>query len=171
MTVTIKANVKLPKNVGIVRSHFESQLRAKLRALGKQTEYDLLRPTEQWESPPFMRSDIRGSAQVTMIVHPVTQVDKYQRLDFGTRPHVIRPRKANGVLKFQPGYSSSTYPNQLWSRRARRSGRFIYVKMVHHPGLKARNFSKQVAKIERPRLNMMMRQLVIDELTYARNHG
>lgn len=41
-------------------------------------------------------------------------------LEAGTRPHIIRPRKANGVLVFTA-----------------RSGETVFAREVHHPGTKA----------------------------------
>lgn len=40
----------------------------------------------------------------------------------GTRPHVIRPRRADGVLRFRVG------------------GRVVYARVVNHPGTRARPF-------------------------------
>ncbi|MFJ8852371.1 hypothetical protein [Streptomyces sp. NPDC102437] len=41
----------------------------------------------------------------------------------GTRPHLIKPRRANGVLRFEVD-----------------GGRVVYTKLVRHPGTKPNNF-------------------------------
>jgi hypothetical protein len=56
-------------------------------------------------------------------------------LEFGTRPHVIRPRKA-GSLSWPADGSG----RRLSGRARTNSGRRIFARVVHHPGTKAQPF-------------------------------
>jgi HK97 gp10 family phage protein len=69
--------------------------------------------------------DLRRSLAVRVegdkvTVGPDTPYASY--VEFGTQPHEIRPKKADGVLVFQAG------------------GRTVYAKVVKHPGTKAQPF-------------------------------
>lgn len=53
----------------------------------------------------------------------------------GTKPHLIRPKKAGGVLRFQPGYNRKSSVSNLTSRRGGRFGKPVFTKRpVRHPG-------------------------------------
>lgn len=52
----------------------------------------------------------------------VFRVEYAEAVHNGTRPHVIRPKRAGGVLRFQIG------------------GRTVYAKYVNHPGTKGKPF-------------------------------
>lgn len=68
-----------------------------------------------------IRSSIRyeadGPVGVITSTHPATVY-----VVNGTRPHIIRPRRPNGVLRFTIG------------------GRVVYAKFVSHPGTRPNNF-------------------------------
>lgn len=63
-------------------------------------------------------------------------------VDGGTKPHTIRPKKKR--LKFQGGFTAKSRPGSLSSGAGGKSGGFVFAKVVHHPGTKARHFSKLV---------------------------
>jgi hypothetical protein len=84
-----------------------------------------------------------------------TDDEIYNYVDKGTRAHIIRPRNAN-VLAFQGGYQAKTMPRVIASRPGGRSGPTVYAMEVHHPGTKAREFSKIIhAKWEKQTANRM----------------
>jgi hypothetical protein len=72
-----------------------------------------------------LRASIRIEARRTLTFRSVytvgSDVEYARMVHDGTRPHVIRPKTAN-VLRFRVG------------------GRWVYAKVVHHPGTKARPF-------------------------------
>lgn len=154
------------RQVWINPKTFPAELQKELKDLGKQAEQEMAKPTRRWAAPPSFQSDFAGgTSRIVMTVHPVgAQAEKYERIDFGTRPHVIRPRTGKRFLRFQPKYLASTIPNRLWSRLAKRSGAFVYVHIVHNPGIRARNFSKQVYKNINPEFRRRMRNLIRREL-------
>lgn len=72
-----------------------------------------------------LRASIRIESRRTLTLRSVytvgSDVEYARMVHDGTRPHVIRPKTAN-VLRFRVG------------------GRWVYAKVVHHPGTKARPF-------------------------------
>ena len=72
-----------------------------------------------------LRASIRIESRRTLPLRSVytvgSDVEYARMVHDGTRPHVIRPKTAN-VLRFRVG------------------GRWVYAKVVHHPGTKARPF-------------------------------
>ena len=154
------------RQIGLDPKTFEAAVRAELKDVGKQAEKEMAKPTRQWKAAPGFKSDVSGStSRIEMIVHPVgPNAAKYERIDQGTEPHVIRPNPPRRFLRFMPRYLASTIPQRLWSRLARRSGAFVYARVVHHPGIKARDFSGQVYRIMNPEFRRRMRNLIRREL-------
>lgn len=70
-----------------------------------------------------------------------TKDDIYRFVDEGTRPHIIRAKRAK-VLAFQGGYAAKTRPGVIGSTAGGPSGGMQYAKEVHHPGTQARRFTK-----------------------------
>lgn len=72
-----------------------------------------------------LRASIQGDLRRTWTLRPqftvFTNVDYAPMVHDGTRPHIIRPVRAQ-VLRFMVG------------------GRVVYAKVVHHPGTRARPF-------------------------------
>lgn len=68
----------------------------------------------------------RGLQGVIICDHPATLFV----LD-GTRPHIIRPRRKKGVLRFEV------------------DGRVVYTKIVHHPGTRPNNFLGRALRLGR----------------------
>lgn len=70
-----------------------------------------------------------------------TKDDIYRFVDLGTRPHIIKAKRAK-VLEFQGGYAAKTRPGVIGSTGGGPSGDMQYAKVVHHPGTKARRFTQ-----------------------------
>jgi len=73
-----------------------------------------------------LRASIRVEARRTLTLRSRYTIgsDVYYApfVNDGTRPHIIRPRRPGGTLRFTVG------------------GRVVYAKVVHHPGTRARPF-------------------------------
>lgn len=85
-----------------------------------------------------------------------TNDEIYGYVDAGTRPHIIRAKR--GVLSFKSGYRAKTSPNTIASRNGGAFGENRYAKMVKHPGVSARNFSKVIAAKWRKLLPSIMQR-------------
>lgn len=62
-------------------------------------------------------------------------------LEYGTRPHIIRPRNAR-VLRFPAKGVPTTLGGRVRTSAARKlgNGAFVFAKVVHHPGTKPQPF-------------------------------
>lgn len=80
-----------------------------------------------------LRASIRGEARRTWTLRPQytvgSDVDYAAMVHDGTRPHEIRPRQAQ-VLRFRVG------------------SRWVYARVVHHPGTRARPFLDRALREE-----------------------
>lgn len=62
-------------------------------------------------------------------------------VDKGTKPHIIRPKKPGGTLKFGSQFSPKTAFRARFGGAGKSGGKPVYRRVVHHPGNKARDFS------------------------------
>lgn len=92
------------------------------------------------KSKPKIRVTKSRSERVTHIEGEI-----YGFVDLGTRPHIIKVRRAR-FLKFQSGFTPKTLPGKMSSGKGGRSGGFVFRRQVHHPGSKARGFTKAIGK-------------------------
>lgn len=68
----------------------------------------------------------------------------YKWVDKGTKKHIIRPKKAGGVLRFRTGYFARTQPIAKANVGPGIAvGGWRSAKEVHHPGTKARKFTRK----------------------------
>lgn len=120
-----------------------SKVSAAIRAQSQRSAADLLADHEKtvstWEHKP--RFTVKVS-QVEVEVRTDDQIWRY--VDQGTKPHVIRPKRPGGVLRFQSGYSAKTRPGSIISGNGGASGPIVTAHEVHHPGTKARGFSRRL---------------------------
>lgn len=89
-----------------------------------------------------------GRRDLTITVYTNNQI--YQYVEAGTKPHIIRPKKAN-ALHFLGGYRAKTRPGFIGSSQGGASGESVFAKEVHHPGTKPRNFAAIIARKHTPR--------------------
>jgi len=75
--------------------------------------------------------------------------EKWNWLNYGTAPHVIRAKNAP-ALRFQTGYSAGSKPGTTFTSRASKSGGWASAKEVHHPGTAAREWKDLIIKNNQP---------------------
>jgi hypothetical protein len=68
-------------------------------------------------------------------------------LEYGTRPHIIRPRKGK-MLRFPAKGVATTLGGRVRSPALRKLGKgaYIFARLVHHPGTRAQPFLIPAAK-------------------------
>lgn len=99
---------------------------------------DLESTTRTWKNKPTFDVTITeqgGNYGVTA----GTDDEVYGYVNDGTKPHMIRPRRAR-YLRFSSGYRSKTRPQIIGSQNGGSFGDDIFSRGVNHPGTKARNF-------------------------------
>lgn len=79
-------------------------------------------------------------------------------VDRGTKPHIIRPRKAR-LLKFRGGYRAKTRPGVIGSNAGGAAGgSFTSAYFVLHPGTQKRGFTEAIRKRREKTLEQEARQ-------------
>lgn len=132
-------SIKLTKNPFDVAVHRRAIQQA-LDTVASLAELDFQKTTATWGGKPSF--GIESPSEFTRVIG--TDDENYQRIDEGTRPHVI---VAHGeVLAFAPGGSPKTRPRVIGSRGGSKGSTVVFTKRVHHPGTEAREFSDVVGE-------------------------
>ena len=111
-----------------------------------------------WHWGPFRRGNL-----LYIFAGPTTYEGRdelFEWVDEGTKPHTIRPKVAGRMLRFQSKYRAKTTPYSLYSRPGGKSGRYTYRRMVHHPGIKGRQFIELSAANHQPWWNTKVAELM-----------
>jgi len=112
---------------------------------GKDIKKDFEKTVKTWDRKVKFEMLVSiGPNSIDVLVG--TDDEIYQYVDFGTKEHIIMPKKPGGVLAFKSKYKPKTIPNLIGSRSGGSSGDTVFAKWVIHPGTQARNFSKVIAK-------------------------
>lgn len=85
----------------------------------------------------------------------------YGYVNYGTRPHIIAPKKKGGRLSFRSGYKAKSRVGYIDSYAGSPAhGATIWAKIVHHPGTKARQFSIKIKEKWMKEFAKMCRQAI-----------
>jgi len=93
-------------------------------------------------------------------------------VEFGTRPHEIRPVRAS-VLAWQSGGTSARYVTSASGRQYRKAGSpgsTVFARVVHHPGTRANPFMERIIEKSGGEINSMFGQagdMITRELALA----
>lgn len=128
----------------------EEQLEARLRALASQGKpimglVGLTAVREQKRLVPRKTANLARSIHLERTTPreaiTVASASYARAVEFGTRPHDIRPRKAR-ALRFPGSGTSTTLAGRVRTGSARALGNaaFVFAKAVRHPGTKAQPF-------------------------------
>ena len=134
-------------------------MRAALEAAANQAadeiEVDFQKTTASWTNKPIFEKLVDLGPPITVLVG--TDDEIYGYVDLGTRPHVIRPKRAK-ALRFQSGYVAKTTPGVIGSSAGGPFGDTVFSRGVNHPGTKARNFSKGITELWQTKFKRKMEQ-------------
>lgn len=127
---------------------FRRALEDGLADTAQQVIADYGKTVSTWEHKPEF--SVLGSTgfrigRTVMEITVGTEDEIYGYVDLGTKKHLIRPRRAR-VLAFGVGGSPKTRPNRLLAQTGSAGTIRAFAQVVHHPGTKARNFSKMIQK-------------------------
>lgn len=95
--------------------------------------------------------------------------EKWIWLNYGTKPHKIRPRFAKR-LRFQTGYQAGSKPGSTFTTRASRSGSWRSAGEVNHPGTEARKWVEVIVKDRQPLFERWM-DAAMKHAARASGHG
>lgn len=86
---------------------------------------------------------VRGG-NIEMLVG--TDDEIYGYVNYGTKPHIIKPKAPGYPLSFMVGGKAKTTPRQIVSSKGVLGNIPVKAMAVHHPGTEAREFDKQIQK-------------------------
>lgn len=115
-------------------------IREALKAEAQLVLADFEKTTATWDSTPSF--DVSDDGEYGVVIG--TDDENYQRVDEGTKPHVI---VAHGTaLAFAPGGSAKTRPRVIGSSGGSKGPGVVFTKRVNHPGTEGRDFSGVIAE-------------------------
>ena len=101
------------------------------RIVEERTLKEFKKFVKDWKTKPVFESYRRiVNYEAQVVVFTYDPIFKY--VDLGTRPHMIRPKSPDGILRFEV------------------DGEVVFSTYAQHPGFKGRNYTKQVKKIMKP---------------------
>jgi len=111
---------------------------------------DFERTVNKWkgEQPEFTPVVITRGREWTLQIRlagPKKGREKWNYVNYGTRPHVIRP-KGNYPLRFRSGYQAGSSPNTIFTMAGKSYGDEVRARVVHHPGNAPRNWKEVIVK-------------------------
>jgi hypothetical protein len=121
-------------------------LRNGMKNASENVIVDFMTTTKTWKhQPEFKATEVSAAEWIIS-----TDDSVWSMLDDGTKPHIIRPKRAKR-LRFQWGgqgsYKAKTRPGYLGSNKGRVSGPIVFRKQVRHPGTKPRKWT-DAAKVK-----------------------
>lgn len=142
----------LPHLDKIIQQELAKEKKAVLR------EYQITVRT--WNKKPDFKAD-EDSDGVT-----VGTDDKiYGYVDDGTKPHVIKARRAPTLRFYAGGFVSKTVPGRLNPRAGRSANQNLRRPlMVNHPGFAGREFTKQILERSRARFARNLQKRIKQDL-------
>lgn len=111
-----------------------------IQAAAAAIKVDFNVTTVTWNNRPSVTVTTESPARVLVwISNPV-----YYYVNFGTRPHDIRPVRAK-ALRFPSSFRPKSSMTRLSSGKGMKSSSMVFAKYVRHPGSKARQFDTRIA--------------------------
>lgn len=136
------AQIIKPKGSVFKPQQQERIIQNTLTNVAKNIKVDFGVITQTWQHKPTF--DIASPDPYTREVS--TDHEVFGMLNVGTKPHEIRPKKPRGILRFMTPFTSKTLPNQIMSRSGSKGSQEVVAHVVHHPGTRARQWNKVIAK-------------------------
>lgn len=107
---------------------------------------DFKKTTANWKNKPkFSAKVLTGASAGGIQIQVATDDAVYGYVDEGTKPHIIRAKTRKG-LRFKVGGSPKTEPDIVGTFPGKPGTDWKRKQTVRHPGTKARNFTKHIAK-------------------------
>lgn len=127
-----------------------------LRATAEGAKVDFQVTTQTWNHQPTFNIQVsRTEARVW------TEDETYGWVTHGTPAHIIRPRTKKRLVFKGGKYSAKTSPGVIRSRSGgTSSGKIVFARVTHHPGVKARNFHKVIQKKWEKQFPITMQRMI-----------
>lgn len=128
----------IPKELIADPTRLAAAMKNTLKQVALASVADFKVTTQTWRHQPKFQTRIGpfGAAVFTLD-------QRYQWINNGTNPYIIRPKRASR-LRFTVPFRAKTIPGKIRSRKGSRGKNVVYAKVVHHPGIAARNFDEAI---------------------------
>jgi hypothetical protein len=137
---------------------FRDELRAETEKISKEIKADFEKTTKTWEHKP--KFDVKTKSTNEQVSIAVSTKDKvYGYVDQGTRPHIIKPRRAKR-LAFSSKFKPKTKVRVIGSQAGARGKVDTFAQVVHHPGSDAREFAQEIQAAWQPKLKKRIEQTI-----------
>lgn len=126
MSVDVTELRLLAHDLGAAPGHIGAAVSRIIRKGGHDVERDakILAPNDTGNLENSIGTDIEGSAGGSEMSFEVGPTASYAAdVEYGTAPHIIRPKNVGGVLVFKIG------------------NRTVHARVVHHPGTRAQPYA------------------------------
>ena len=147
---------------------FKAELAKAAKQAGKDIKKDFQATTKTWKHK--VKFTVVSSVDPNVEVLVGTDDEIYGYVNYGTRPHLIFPKKPGGVLAFPSSYTAKTKPRVIGSTAGGSSGPIMVRPYVEHPGTEAREFDKVIQQKWTPRFKRLMEQ-AMSRAAKASGHG
>jgi hypothetical protein len=150
--VDISINVTIPKEILSQRIVQDSIAQVMTKKTAPEVKTLFRKTVFGWANKPSFRQLLtkRAGYMSETIWADGPNADQYQMVNFGVPEHRI-PKSGFTLMSFRPGYRASSTPRVIQSGRHYRSGPQAFAMSIEkHPGLKAREFDKAIAKEYEP---------------------
>lgn len=115
-------------------------LQTSVSKMANRIQKDFESTVATWEHKVVFQQEIVGWRIEVFTTDPI-----YGYVDQGTRPHIIRPKRAKR-LAFASAFTPKTKPGVLGSTADSHGPVDTFRQEVHHPGTEAREFTEAIAK-------------------------
>ena len=128
---------------------FLRQIAAEYKKVAESIQFDLEQATASWEHQPKWERSVEILSD-KIVVAVTTDDPAFQYVDLGTKAHDIEGKvtaaNPTGRLAFMTtGFKAKSSPSSLSSSYGSPAGPpLARPAVVHHPGIKARNFTKKI---------------------------
>lgn len=145
--------LKAIKPVEFKSDAIDRELRKAAREAGEWEIKEFERVTTGWsgERPEWTLRAYSTKKEIGVIIALRNEnslgAKKWQWLDKGTKPHIIRPVKAK-QLAFRTPYNAGSIPGVIRTFKSSQpaGAKLVFAQVVHHPGTKARGWSAILRK-------------------------
>lgn len=119
-----------------------------LREEQKALEKDFALTVRTWKNKPQFVATVKATEVSVATDNPI-----YGYVNEGTKPHLIRPKKAKALRFYRTGFVAKTTPGVLHAQKGAKATKDLtYTQVVAHPGTKGRYFSIRIAAKARKRM-------------------
>lgn len=149
----------VPKN-NLLKGDLQRLMRKAVDQTRDQIETSLNRITDTWTTKVKFKIRL-SNEQGNLVVDITTTNNIFRYVNEGTKPHIIRAKNAPYLRFFASGFAAKTKPGRLTSGTgAKANSDFRQVKQVDHPGTKARNYTRLIAKKYAPKFQGLMKTAI-----------